>query len=286
MTTRTTTQRQRQSREASRTRARRRRSHWLTARLKIAGTISATLLVLGLGIASTTGALATLHTRAIARVDAATVRLGFAVNTVYLEGRKRTPASAVEEALAVRRGDPMLTLSLNATRERLEAIPTVKSAVVERALPDTLHVRLKEREPVAIWQYQHSLALLDDAGAVMTDLAVAEYANLPLLIGEGVPEHIQEALALVATSQRSSNHVAHITRVGNRRWDVTFAQGVTVRLPADSPLRAWEAFSTVDASSHLAQRAVKVIDLRDPGRLVIQRAVTPAEPSAAPAQET
>ncbi len=272
----TQTERQRQSLEASRKRARRKRSHKLNLRLKIAGGVFSLVLAVTLGVLSYNGTLAKVEARVIARVDAATIRLGFAVETIYLDGRSRTTPEAVENALAIRQGDPMLTLSLRAARERLEAIPTVKAAVVERSLPSTLHVRLIEREPVAIWQNKQKLALIDDTGAVMLDLEVAQYASLPLFIGEGVPEHVKEAMELRNASPEFASKIDHITRVGNRRWDVALKHGMNVRLPADGHMQAWTKFIQLHTATHVAERAIKVIDMRDPSRLVIQKAIVPA----------
>lgn len=282
----TQTQRQKQSLEASRKRARRKRSHRLGLRLKIAGGVCAALLSLAIGVLWFNGTLAKAHAHVIAKIDAATIRLGFAVETIYLEGRNRTSQEDVENALAIKQGDPLITLSLGDARARLEAIPTVKAAVVERALPNTLHVKIIEREPVAIWQHRQKIALIDDTGAVMPDLAVAQYATLPILIGEGVPEHVKEALEMWNLSPAFAVAIDHMTRVGNRRWDVTLKRGVTVRLPAEGYRQAWAKFEQLNATTHVAERAVKVIDMRDPTRLILQRVLIPASGKAAPAQET
>jgi cell division protein FtsQ len=282
----TQTQRQKQSLEASRKRARRKRSHWLSLRLKIAGGVLAAALAVTLGVLWFNGTLAKAQAHTIAKIDAATIRLGFSIETIYLEGRSRTTAEAVENTLNLKKGDPLLTLSLGAVRERLESIPTVKTAVVERALPSTLHVKLIEREPVAIWQYKQKLALIDDAGAVMPDLEVEQYANLPLLIGEGVPEHVKEALELRQSTPEFAEQIAHITRIGNRRWDVALKRGVTVRLPAENHLAAWTKLMQMNKETQIAARSIKVIDMRDPMKLILQRSLVPTTGKTSPAQET
>ncbi len=56
-----------------------------------------------------------------------------------------SPAKAILAALNVQAGDSLLGIDLQAARRRLEAIDWVSSATVERRLPDTLYVTLKER---------------------------------------------------------------------------------------------------------------------------------------------
>ena len=43
----------------------------------------------------------------------------------------------------------------------------MKEAAIERALPHSLHIRLTEREPVAIWQHKGNLVLIDDEGTAI-----------------------------------------------------------------------------------------------------------------------
>src|SRR5581483_9512874 len=71
---------------------------------------------------------------------------------------------AVVAALGVKRGDSLLGIDLQAARKRLEAIDWVASATVERRLPDTLYVTLKERRAVAIWQNGNEYTLIDRNG--------------------------------------------------------------------------------------------------------------------------
>ena len=57
--------------------------------------------------------------------------------------------------------EPSQKMGLQASRKRLEAIDWVEWATVERRLPDTLYVTLKERRAVAIWQNGSEYTLID-----------------------------------------------------------------------------------------------------------------------------
>jgi hypothetical protein len=49
----------------------------------------------------------------------------------------------------VKLDENLLALDLSRVRRDLEAIPTIKSAAIERVLPHTLRIRISEREPIA-----------------------------------------------------------------------------------------------------------------------------------------
>lgn len=226
-----------------------------------------------------------------ATVDGAyglTVKAGFSLQSLYLEGRNRTPMEEVEKALGVKKGDPILRVSIDEVREKLETIESVKMAAVERALPDTLYVRIVEREPVALWQNKSKVSLVDDNGVVMNDIDSAPYKDLPLIVGEGAPAHVRELLDILASEKDLARHFAAAVYVGERRWNIRLtgykAGEIEVKLPEDKPMEAWKALASLQAKQQVLERDIKVIDLRLPDRLFMK--LSPVERPSGTARET
>ena len=101
----------------------------------------------------------------------------FKLVDVTVEGRDYVEPAAILGALGVKAGDSLLGIDLQAARQRLEAIDWVESATVERRLPDTLYVTLKERRAVAIWQNGSEYTLIDRDGRTVRDICRA--AGMP-----------------------------------------------------------------------------------------------------------
>lgn len=264
------TQRQKNSRKVSRTKARRQRYHAFFYRVKI-GILGVAIAVAmgGGGYMAFTGKLQTLVDRTIQRGWQATASLGFAVDSVYLDGRTRTPMAEIKKTLNVDVGAPILALSLSELRAKLETIPTVKHAAVERALPDTLMIHITEREPVAIWQHTGKLVLVDDGGTLMPDLKVEDYAGLPLIVGAGAPKHVGEVLAILEKDKKIAPMIQAAVRVGDRRWDIHFRQGLVVKLPSGQFSAAWNRLTQMNADQQILLRAIQTIDMRDDERMYI-----------------
>ncbi|MDP6345787.1 MAG: FtsQ-type POTRA domain-containing protein, partial [Alphaproteobacteria bacterium] len=93
------------------------------------------------------------------------VAAGLTVRHVFVTGRGETSKAAVLKAVAVRTGQPILSFDPAAARDRLVAMGWIKSARIERRLPDTIIVHLRERAPLALWQYQGRHLLIDREGA-------------------------------------------------------------------------------------------------------------------------
>ncbi|MED6310880.1 MAG: FtsQ-type POTRA domain-containing protein, partial [Pseudomonadota bacterium] len=92
---------------------------------------------------------------------------GFVVDDVLVEGRKETSKDTLIEALRISRGDLIFGVDVEVARKRLEAIGWVASARVERHLPDTIRVAIRERIPVAVWQKKGKFLLVDAGGVVI-----------------------------------------------------------------------------------------------------------------------
>jgi len=134
-------------------RKQRRRARWMRPALYGAG-----LFILAAGIAGgaywiwSTDAVSRLGDRIETAYLNTSLRAGLAVDHIFVEGRKETSRGQLLQAIGVARGDPILTLDTQAIRNRLIRLGWIADATIERRLPDTIYVRLRERRPMAIWQ--------------------------------------------------------------------------------------------------------------------------------------
>lgn len=216
------------------------------------------------------GALARgVQAAADAGIDA-TRDAGLALGAVYVTGRKETDRDAILEALDVEIGAPMLTLDPEALRAKVEAIGWVAEARVERRLPDTLVVRLAERQAAAIWQHDGEFVLIDRDGAVIGPEDVPQFRHLKIVVGEGAPEHAARLLDILDAEPAMKARVLAAVWIGERRWNLRFDNGVDVRLPEDDPQTAWERLARLERDHEILARAVTAIDLRQPDRLIVR----------------
>ena len=105
------------------------------------------------------------------------------VDRIVVRGATHTPAAAVETATGVERGDALVLVDLAAAAHRVERLPWVATATVERHLPGELSIRVTERVPAAwVRRSPDEVAVLDGDGRVLAD-APAPPADLPELTG-------------------------------------------------------------------------------------------------------
>ena len=198
-----------------------------------------------------------------------TVDAGFGFETLYLEGRSRTPVEDIRKAILLKDGAPLLQASLDDIRQRLQSISSVHTAYVERELPNRLNVRIVERKPVAIWQYKKEYTLIDDNGVAMPDIKVSSHPNLPLVVGKDAPASVGEVLRLLQAEKKLAPRFEAAVRISSRRWNIRLSGDTEVKLPEKSPVAAWTKLAEIQEKQALLDRDVEVIDLRIKGRLFI-----------------
>ena len=97
--------------------------------------------------------------------------LGFKVDEIFVIGRRETAQKDLLAALRLVRGAPILAFDLQAARKRIEALPWIKTASVERMLPDTVLLNIEERQPLALWQHKGAFALIDSASGTISSMS-------------------------------------------------------------------------------------------------------------------
>lgn len=196
----------------------------------------------------------------------------FKLADVTVEGRDYVEREAILAALNVKPGDSLLGVDLQASRQRLEAIDWVAGATVERRLPDTLYVTLRERRAVALWQNGAEYTLIDRNGRTVRASRMPPGAeSLLLLGGVGAPEHVGELLLLLAYEPALTRQLRAAVWVGQRRWNLVLNNGVEIWLPEEDAVAALQHVAKLEAQHRLLSREYGIVDLRLPDKLYLRK---------------
>ncbi len=206
-----------------------------------------------------------------ARVMDGSAVAGLTVQEILVVGRYETKRADLLGAMDLERGAPILDFDPNAARERIVALPWVRDAVVERMLPDTVLLRVEERQPLALWQNQGEFTLIDDTGEVIAAKGLDRFGELMVLVGEDASEHAVALFGVLATQPKLMSLVRAAVRVGGRRWNLRLENGIDVRLPEEKEIEAWARLAEFERDHKILARDVEVLDLRIPDRLIVRR---------------
>ena len=200
----------------------------------------------------------------------ATASAGLRVRNIVIEGRANTPEPLLRAAIGASPGDPILGFSVEAARTRIETLTWVEHATVERRLPDTVVVALTERRPFAIWQNQGKFTLVDRAGQIVANQDVAQFRELPLIVGAGAPAAASLLLDALTERPTLNTRVLAAIRVGERRWNLRMSNGTDVMLPEGAEIAALDRLLLLQQDQAVLDRPLQAVDMRLPDKLVLR----------------
>lgn len=204
--------------------------------------------------------------------------VGLVLTDLKITGMHRTAENDVQSVLDVDSGMPLLSINLSEIQGKVEALPWVQQAEIIRILPGGLSINITERVPYALAQHDGRVVLIDRGGYEITDRGLAAFSDLMLVVGDIVPKDLDLLERQKAKAEQLSTRIRSVVRVGNRRWDVIFDNGIRVKFPADQAKpyglsEAWDKFIELERTQQLLARELSVIDLRLADKLIVR--VTP-----------
>ena len=203
----------------------------------------------------------------LAQVERLAEAGGLGLQQVSLTGHDNTTDVQVFDAIDLSQARTLLSFDAKAAQARVEALPWVARASIERVLPDRLEVRITERIAFAVWRLGERAFLIDKTGRVLAPVKAQSVAALPQVAGEGAAAEAAALIDRLAAYPQLARHVELAERVGGRRWTLRLAGGTAVHLPADGEAEALRWLSPLAAPG--LQR-ISEIDLRVPRRILVR----------------
>ncbi|WP_425405965.1 cell division protein FtsQ/DivIB [Hwanghaeella sp.] len=273
--------------EGRRAARRRARARWLKPTLKIgvpvsvAGALSAAAFVLW-----SNGSIQRAYDDTVAKVMQVSAEMGLAVYQVSVSGRRETNKDRLLQAVGVQVGDPILAVDIQDVLKRVNSIGWVEAAVVERRLPDHIHIHIQEREAAAIWQKDHEFVLVDIDGNIIGTDGLERYRHLKVVVGDGAPERTAELVTLLEREPMLDSRIVAAVWVAGRRWNLRLDNGIDIRLPEENPGEALQRLAQLERDHRLLARDIAAIDLRQSDRLIVRMTEEAAERKRAHKDET
>ena len=195
----------------------------------------------------------------------------FSVRTIDVAGASAPVQAQVRHALAETRGTSLLKVDLDAARQRVEALPTIRRARFDRAYPHTLRVVVVPERPVAVVRQGADSYLVAASRRVVAEVGRRSHPGLAriwvgrtvvLNPGDSADGDLATAIAAVApiAGSRFPGRVTSVT---------TTPDELTLRLRSGLEVRLGDA---TDTALKLAV-AARVIPMLDPSTVYLDVAV-------------
>lgn len=142
-------------------------------------------------------------------------------------------------------GQNIFLIDITGFTSRVDALPLVASASIQKAWPDSLTVSVVERHPVLLWQTPRATYSVDSHGIVIGLASqTAATGHLMTVVDariKGVTQHVQPGTQLNAT-------------------DIAFAQQVFAQLPAVAGVTAFTLHYDVAAGNQISGEGSFIVE--------------------------
>lgn len=226
-------------------------------------------LLLAFGVYEARDVIGSAGVTAYRFVQGEFAQAGFGIDAIEISGQTLTADQDIITLLTVGTGNSTLTFDAQKAQARLEWLRAVKSATVRKVYPNKVIVSIVEKVPVVRWRVGDTTWLIDEAGKkIGTD--VSSYTDLPLVIGEGAADDGVAMVRILSRHPVLQNQLAALSRIGDRRWDLIYRNGLRVQLPESGVAQALDQLDMYQADYALLDRDVTLIDLRVQGIVTLK----------------
>ena len=220
---------------------------------------------------------ASINGETAAMAQSLTSAAGFAINKVKVSGNGETSEIDILDRLGLDGTTSLMALDVADTRAKLKTLPWVEDAEVRKIYPDTVEIKLTERDAFAIWQYGQELSLIEKDGSVIVPLRDNKFAHLPLFVGRDAKADAAAILKEFASWPDIRDQVKAFIRVSGRRWDLQLENGVLIKLPEHGIDRAMAELARFERENQVLERDILAVDFRLADRTTVQLTSAAAE---------
>jgi len=181
-----------------------------------------------------------------------------------------TTYDEVVKALQVSQGQTLFGYDIKEGYERVKTLPFASSLRIERKLPHTLSVQLKERKIIALFEEDGNLYPIDSSGEIVRARFEENESGYILVKGIGGAKALVYLLVNFKGINNILERVSEMRYVGERRFDLLFDNEVKVMLPENGVRAAIKKLEKLINEQHVFDSKITIIDLRDSKKVFIE----------------
>lgn len=231
-----------------------------------------------------------------------TAQQGFVLENVIIQGQLNAPTIDIIKAIDASKGTPLFAINLDEVKKGLDNSSWIKMSIVERRLPNSLYIAINERNPIAIWQSNGKLYLIDEEGERISGKDIEKFPDLLHIVGDEANIYAKTLLDDLSACPDLMQKVRSAVRYGNRRWDLNFEDAlspatdsinnvfeavdnsnerppllkstkhhITVKMPENDFTKAYKYLENLNENNKFFGHNIKALDLRNNDKYYIEK---------------
>ena len=194
---------------------------------------------------------------------------GFKIKNIEISGLNHLDKNDIIKIVNAYNDINIFNVNVDDIYKKIKNNTWIKKASIEIIYPNTIKILLTEKKPIAIWQTRYGNTLITKSGDVIFEKNLEEFKNyLPIVVGENVHKEVQSILDIFSKNKDFVTNIWSLTFVNQRRWDVHFNQGLTIKLPSKNLEKAWEKVLYLDKEFKILNLGLTELDLRNSNQIL------------------
>ncbi len=200
-------------------------------------------------------------------LDKATEISGFNIKTIDIVGASPKVADIIRKNIQISEGQSIFKKPIDDLYRDVKSISWVKSAIVQKNLPNVIRIKIVEAVPIAVYQHDSKSFLIDKDGTLIEEIT-EKPDGLSLISGPNANKKAEEILRTISKFEDIKERLETLSFIRERRWDMTIS-GMKIKLPEKNVEEALNVLSILLKSGKINKNTVNSVDLRIPENVII-----------------
>lgn len=200
--------------------------------------------------------------------DLVSKNLNLKIDHIYLTGIKHSNINSINETINLKKGDPLFSAKPAIIRKKLEELPWVRLAKVQRILPNKLKIQIFEHKAIATIMFNNQRWALNSKGELI-DIVDNSFNYLLELSGTKAKENAAVFFSLFSNWTDLLFFCKQAEFIGERRWNLYLENGTVILLPEENVRYALEVLKVLNNQQRVLKKDKIKIDLRNVEKHII-----------------
>ncbi len=194
----------------------------------------------------------------------------FPIKEVHIAGHKFTKEKVIIERLGDVWDQSLVSLNTFEAQRKIESLPWILRADVQRVFPHGLNIYVEERQPIGRFVTLSGTYVFDKLGVIVERVKVGSHFQLPIYEGSGAPKTANDLREILTKFDDLQPLIVRFQRVDQRRWTLILHNEMKVLLPENGLEGALSRLRALQAQHNILNRELAHIDLRLGDRITLR----------------
>ncbi len=193
----------------------------------------------------------------------------FKLKKVDINGTRNIDLKIIRNLFKKEINNPIFFININKIKNKIEEIELVKKVHIERVYPDKIQIKIEEKIPISIINFNNDFQLFTNDGSKFNINDLSKFQSLPILRGKNVEKKVFEIIDLI-NNLEFKDEIWSVEYVNQRRYNLWLKKGIKIMLPEKNKKNSIFTLNKLHFNYNIIDGNFIEIDLRSNNNIILQ----------------